>query len=61
MQALGAVGVGQSSWGPTLFAVLPDETTAEQFGAELQQHEPDVQIAIAASCNTGATLRHVPS
>ncbi|MAR08586.1 MAG: hypothetical protein CL681_01260 [Blastopirellula sp.] len=61
MQALGAAGVGQSSWGPTLFAVLPDATTAEQFGAELQQHEPDVQIAIAASCNTGATLRHVPS
>jgi predicted sugar kinase len=31
IRSLGIRGVGQSSWGPTLFALLPDPAAAERF------------------------------
>ena len=37
---LGIAGVGQSSWGPTLFALLPTPTEAETFCDKLR-HLPD--------------------
>ena len=60
MQELGATGVGQSSWGPTLFALMRDQTAAEQFATRLQACEPDVQIDITAGSPHGALLRRVP-
>ncbi len=36
MRAAGAVGVGQSSWGPTLFAVMPSQDDAEALLASLR-------------------------
>jgi beta-ribofuranosylaminobenzene 5'-phosphate synthase len=40
IRALGIRGVGQSSWGPTLFALLPDETAAERFQRQLSEELP---------------------
>jgi beta-RFAP synthase len=36
MRSCGASGIGQSSWGPTLFAVFPDNDAATQFVASLR-------------------------
>lgn len=36
VRALGVAGVGQSSWGPTLFTLHPSSVAAEQFVAECQ-------------------------
>ena len=33
LRRLGVVGVGQSSWGPTIFALLPSEQAAQQVRA----------------------------
>lgn len=60
---LGVAGVGQSSWGPTLFALLPDESQARQFrtrlGAALADEldEHDVELSLAIPNNTGARIR----
>ena len=54
----GISGVGQSSWGPTVFAILPDEMSAERlrtslacaYGRRLEQ------VFIAKVRNCGATV-----
>lgn len=58
IRALGVRGVGQSSWGPTLFALLPDAAAAEDFRARLPAaiDSGDVEIVIAAPNNQGARL-----
>ncbi len=64
---LGATGVGQSSWGPTLFALLPDERQARTFRGQLIEalgarlNERDVRVSIARPDNRGATLAVWPS
>lgn len=63
IRELGVAGVGQSSWGPTLFALLPDEPQAHQFSARLaaaladQLGEYDVDLSLAVPNNTGASVR----
>lgn len=56
IRALGVTGVGQSSWGPTLFALLPDEVRAHEFvstlAAELAREA--VQLTITSPNNRGA-------
>ncbi len=37
IRALDVRGVGQSSWGPTLFALLPDNEAAERFQRRLRE------------------------
>lgn len=54
----GALGAGQSSWGPTLFALAADSLSAEslvnRLGADDQTH-----VVVSKICNTGAVLsRH---
>ena len=58
VRALGVRGVGQSSWGPTLFAILPDESQARDFVARMTAHPAceDLQFAITAPNNCGAKL-----
>lgn len=57
IRALGVIGVGQSSWGPTLFAVLPDEANARQFARDLvAQTEVPLDITITAADNAGARI-----
>lgn len=59
LRARGVVGVGQSSWGPTVFALQPDPETAEQLARELRS-EPlfeNVCIQIATVARHGARIR----
>ncbi len=54
----GACGVAQSSWGPTLAAVLPSASEAARFIDRLQSSRDyhHVQHLIAAPCNQGAEV-----
>jgi predicted sugar kinase len=57
VRGLGARGVGQSSWGPTIFAVLESQASAEKFvdrlRPQLDQHDT---VTIAEPNNTGAQI-----
>lgn len=52
-RTLGVRGVGQTSWGPTVFALLPDENAAARFIRELDR---DVEVTIAAPTYEGARV-----
>lgn len=58
LRGLGVRGVGQSSWGPTLFAVVADEDHARHLAARLRQHFAlaEETVLITPACNHGATL-----
>lgn len=57
MRAAGIEGVGQSSWGPTVFALLRDEDAARQFVETLaRQVPPDATITIAPINSAGARV-----
>jgi beta-RFAP synthase len=57
MRTLGVTGVGQSSWGPTLFALLPDEPQAADFAARLQREATiPLDVTITTPNNTGAQV-----
>ncbi len=58
LRSEGIEGVGQSSWGPTLFALLPDQDQAETLAADLRTREAtrDLQLTIAAPQNRGADV-----
>jgi beta-ribofuranosylaminobenzene 5'-phosphate synthase len=52
IRALGIRGVGQSSWGPTLFALLPDETAAERFQRQLSEElPPPLPVMLTSTLN----------
>jgi beta-ribofuranosylaminobenzene 5'-phosphate synthase len=61
IRELGGVGVGQSSWGPTLFVVMPSEAAAEDFCERLRRSKPEValELMIAGPDNLGARLTRV--
>jgi beta-RFAP synthase len=61
LRQLGIAGVGQSSWGPTLFAFTPDAQSAKHLTAWLQGNlsEAEYAISIAAPRNSGAILCRV--
>jgi beta-ribofuranosylaminobenzene 5'-phosphate synthase len=52
LRALGVVGVGQSSWGPTIFALLPDAADAARLQAAIvdapEMRECDVVLTTIA-------------
>ena len=59
LRAFGIRGVGQSSWGPTLFALVEDADSADKLAAELAA---DVSwqacdFHVAAAMNHAATVR----
>ena len=57
IRSLGVRGVGQSSWGPTLYALVADQQAAEQLVEQLSQTDGgDLQLLIAPPNNTGATI-----
>ena len=49
-------GVGQTSWGPTIFAVCADDDSAASLAAELKRDNrwSDCAIQVAAALNRGA-------
>lgn len=54
LEAVGASGVGQSSWGPTAFAFAPSEEAAQRFVAAV---EPDgTELRIVQGRNHGAEI-----
>lgn len=58
IRALGVTGVGQSSWGPTLFALLPGQQEAREFAANLteQLNREEVPLIVTRPNNRGAEI-----
>jgi predicted sugar kinase len=56
IRGLGVAGVGQSSWGPTLFAVVESEARARGLTDQLQRIAPQVEVLITPFCNAGARI-----
>lgn len=57
IQSLGHVGLGQSSWGPTLFVVCPHEDSAQQLARQLTANASSpVQVTISAIRNRPASI-----
>ncbi len=62
MRSMGVRGVGQSSWGPTLFALLADENAARALADQLRKH-PDFggsQFVITPIDNQGVRVGTSP-
>lgn len=61
LRAAGVRGVGQSSWGPTVFALCESDAAArglcDQLAEDLVEGEG---VLIACPNNTGATIRRSP-
>lgn len=60
-RSLGVHGVGQSSWGPTLFAIMPDKGAALEFveGIRKTTFEADLDITLASGSSHGARIREL--
>ncbi|MCV3737793.1 GHMP kinase [Rhizobium sp. TRM96647] len=52
----GAVGIGQSSWGPTGFAFAESQAAAERIVARAAPHDTQTTIRIVAGRNRGAKI-----
>jgi beta-RFAP synthase len=52
----GAVGIGQSSWGPTGFAFAPSSAAAHQITERVRSRCPGVDIHICKGLNSGADI-----
>jgi beta-RFAP synthase len=52
----GIKGVGQSSWGPTVFAVLGDDASADDFARRVREHFAltPAEVFVTRACNHGA-------
>ena len=59
IRRMGVRGVGQSSWGPTLFALLPGESEASMFVDQLAGNTStgDLELVITTPNNTGARVQ----
>jgi beta-RFAP synthase len=58
IRALGTPGAGQSSWGPTVFAVTESEQAARQLGEQLQPFlDDDESWQIARPARHGARIQ----
>jgi beta-RFAP synthase len=51
----GVAGVGQSSWGPGVFAVT-DEERAAHLADQLRAMADDAEVQVSRACNHGSTL-----
>jgi beta-RFAP synthase len=60
VRSLGVIGVGQSSWGPTLFAAVRDDRAAAELVTQLRLRDDDLSLVIAAPTVTGARLNGTP-
>ncbi len=59
LEGEGIEGVGQSSWGPTGFALLPSPSEAERAVRSLRASDPDLRTLTVRGRNTGAELTHL--
>jgi beta-RFAP synthase len=62
IRGLGAAGVGQSSWGPTLFVAQPSQAAAETLLMKLEQLPdlPPLATFITPPANAGARIEVAP-
>lgn len=60
LEAAGAVGIGQSSWGPTGFVFVPNQKDAEALYHSFVQDAKaqGLELMIAAGRNTGASIEY---
>jgi beta-RFAP synthase len=56
LRELGVRGVGQSSWGPTVFALFPNQASAEAARCTAGERFALAELTIAAPNNTGALI-----
>ena len=58
IRGLGAHGVGQSSWGPTLFVVLESQHHADEFCARFRriEGESNIDLIVTPPANEGARV-----
>lgn len=63
MRELGIAGVGQSSWGPTIFGICASAAQAESAAAALRRDwsADAMEIQVTAPANQGATLHESAS
>lgn len=62
LRSWGVRGVGQSSWGPTVFAVCENDNSAGQLrDAVAQMQVEGDQVLVARPNNTGAIIRQLPA
>jgi beta-RFAP synthase len=60
IRASGVAGVGQSSWGPTVFALLADEAAAQRFCQAIsEQLAPDETTVTTRISDVGARITQV--
>jgi predicted sugar kinase len=55
---LGHAGVGQTSWGPTVFVAVPSQSAAEQLAADVRSagKTNDFDVAVSPPNNRGARI-----
>jgi beta-RFAP synthase len=58
IRCLGIPGVGQSSWGPTLFCIAPDQAAADNLAVEIgrRHNDEDLDVSITSPDNRGADM-----
>lgn len=61
LHAHGAAGVGQSSWGPTGFALCPDEAAGQRLLGTVRQRWPELEFALCQARNAPGELRAEPA
>ena len=62
LMEMGAVGVGQSSWGPTVFAFCRDVDEAEHLATRARERfSSATDVTVTAANNTGARLESEPA
>jgi beta-RFAP synthase len=55
----GIAGVGQSSWGPTVFAIVEDESRGEKVARQVRETFglQENEVLVTTACNQGATVK----
>jgi beta-RFAP synthase len=56
VRGVGVRGVGQSSWGPTVFAICPDEDAANRLRAELRMRDQQLEVTVTTAGGNGAII-----
>jgi beta-ribofuranosylaminobenzene 5'-phosphate synthase len=56
LRGQGVRGVGQSSWGPTVFAVVGDEDRAADLRRRLSRRLDTAEVWVTAACNSGSRV-----
>ncbi|MCE9591474.1 MAG: beta-RFAP synthase [Planctomycetes bacterium] len=60
IRGLGIHGVGQSSWGPTLYAITPDEPSADHVATAVEEQfglQSKGEVIVTTGDNDGCTVR----